>query len=699
MRKFSGFLSLILCLCLLASCARAPDPSDVNNGESAAPQVALPLTEDDSGGIYTPDAISLEAFASDYVKICADGQGNVWFMDSKRIRLLDKNLEESVFAETSAVLKDIAFLDGLIYALTLENEVLVYDMGGSQTASHKIDVEGAITVTPFKGGEYLYIGVYNNPPISGCLYNMKNGAHTLIDNPDIRYSTAFANGEVYITKHNGGNAVLRPLEDTKKLEDVNVSYFLDVFVYDDISDMYFSASIQQKELYGLEDFGVPPSYLLPLAADDMENYNSFISACAANNRLYVLGKKGSRPVLYVFGLEEAIGQSVSIDTTLLILDMSSTGFIETYKKDFILANPKINIEIMRPGQADENMPDDYEFDDIGYQKLFLEIMGGGINPDIVIYSSHTMRFPAADSGLMCNLSDFPQLEAMFDNPNLMDGVKEICKNKSGQLTGVPVASGIQAFVANTKLFDELGIAVPDIEWDINDYLSLAEDVWQKANGSGSINVLFPVSEPIGFPELYFTAGNNYQPNFNTPEYTEYCRRLFEVQSLYNISFKQFLFDFDYGANMPDNLMLWKMPMNIWFSSILPQDAVILPKPFFLDGYCTDFQFAGIAQNSGNKGIAAKFLEGLFSEEYQRRKASYDNIFYKDISLYESIPNKLPQLEDVYSLVYKNDNGSTCEPNFIGWESQELFPRYKSGELTLDDAVALLQQEAEKRAMG
>ena len=668
MRKIRKSLYVLIASAFLfalsAGCASSENPD--TNYPDATTEVTTP-----------PDAehevIDLDFDISPAAAICMDGFGNIWISDSinEMVWKINADREQVAFAEGIAVI-DLSVKDGRVYMLGNQT-VHIYDADGAELERHSLETEGGGFLEALDDADSLLITVGNNPPVYGILYDLDTETETVLLDAQVNIAYPLSDGRVLTATHMQGYYLAEPLKPQAGSIPYDPMKLSSFPKYDRYTGIFFAFA--GDTLYAFES--VTDEGLRLLAVDDPLVYDRFRIYTSANNQVAVLsGQK-----LYVFHVAELVEFAKTRKTLTIYGNLHPliVEYIAQYRKNY----PNIEIIHIEPQLiAGEWL----------YERFLLDLIGGSIKPDLLYFFNSNFHFPALELGLLRDLGEFPALREMMGSTELLDGLRDMCIDSDGALFGIPAFMRLPVTIANADLFEALGIPLPPWEWDLDDYFALGEMAFRGFDERGLPNVMFPVrSIEDGFPDAHIVSeSNGYRPVFNTADYIEYARKSLYLSDLYGGGSRQY-----------SSMDGWPKG-NVLMNSVVIDDEmlwdkegafVVLPSPaFHINPSGLNLGYLGIPKTSDNPDMAVSFIAGFLDEGFHRANASYANLIYKDFSNYDRILNELAEpLERIAAEAIIRREKSIMIPQLNYWQRTELFPLYQSGELTLEQCAALLQQ--------
>jgi len=671
-------LAITLISVTLSGCANTNSPSPL-------PSIIETVTPESAG----PEVIELEFTPpSAVLQFCMDEVGNIWVpeRDGMSIWKIGVDRTQSVFADGLEPVGALAYGDGCVYAMTYTSEIYCFDDNGAELERYALKTGEGFMLEKIAGIDTLLVTIGNNPPICAILLDIMTKTETVLDDMSATSAYPLSNGQIIISTPGTGLYALDPLKNmvqTTPIDDVRLLSAK----YDRYTEMiicFANGTLEAREtLEGRSRWLVD--------ADNPDIYGRLYTYTCANGRVAVL----FGTTIHVFNIADRIESARNPGKVLTVLNLNYNPYDEEslfykYLAQYRKAHPEVEITSIN-----------IQLEMSSYDKAFLDIMAGVLQFDVMLFDDVQSGAPFVETGMLCDLNEFPVLQMMMDSPRLIEGVRELCVDKNGVMFGIPVRYGLSVYAVNQELFEELRLPIPAWNWTLNDYFELGAVAWHGFDGNGVPNVLlYPISfVGNGFPNSsVFYQKNGFRMVLDTPEYIDYVRKTFEIWEKYgDYSWWHRVHGLPVGSVLMNRLSLGNKEDFLEIT----EDTILLSIPdFHCDTVPPYISYLGIYRNATDLELAAEFLAGFLSEDFNRENAGYENLIYRDIVAYQRLPNNLPgNLEALISYANKSYDRYMYIPRLNIWQYTELFPRYESGELTLEQALRLLQQEAEKYLEG
>jgi hypothetical protein len=444
------------------------------------------------------------------------------------------------------------------------------------------------------------------------------------------------------------------------------------------------------------------------------------SSVMNNGMLYYIDTTtdgNSKHIKYI-NIKKLKDEVMSAPVTLYIsLGSSPSDPLAVYIDEYRKINPRVKIIINK-------YQHDWENDLQAEQLMALDIMTGKTKTDIMIYGMRERQY-LWDLGLLRNLNGFDMLKDTINNPNLIDGVKNLCIVKDSDLfLGLPVDLSFSLYLMENRLYAKYKIPMLSLGDTYEDALRTGREYCLDYDENGVPDVyLFwdrhPAERTFNFTPSYgINAHNGFKPMFDSNPFIRYMEdNQHPVYYDFNLPYTFSESNFRAFSQIMDYPILLR---NFDF------DSLRLSLPSFVDGYdvytptpddrdkftlwvCKDEianlftgieisgNMVGISEQSESPVEAAEFLAGFFNEAFQIKNGTVP--LYKNVSNKIIFSNYPSNFEECVSYVYRNYVECYIIPRFFYWMNDIVYAEYINSGLSLTDVGTILQKEAIKRIKG
>ena len=702
MRRISKSLILLLvALCLLVGCGPRLQPGGTAspNGEnspgasavSTDAQVSAP-GDDYDHNLFTKITVD---DPNTIWAVAVDEQENIYTANYDKIMKIAPDGKQSVFADGLSKCYAVTYEDGVLYATAELNGVVInaYDAQGKLTQQHlpnlPADVE-VMSIICLKGKNIIGLRAAKpNRAQYVFLYDLA-GQNTKELTPDgVENASILGDGSILITSDMKERLVT--VADWAHISDQDAPgiYKASWHLHDIVEGTTYTAVTGNKGLtFALLDtankkkddlplFPKVQALMLPLLAHGGRLYGG----CGAQLWVADAGK-----------LRDSVADKKVL--TVAIGELSSynnSEFLDYFQRK----HPEIIVRDLVSEMGDYS------------DEILADFLSGESECDVVVINIDSDLCQWARSGILMDLSENVSVTDALNNPMLFDGLKELC-SIDGSVWGVPFWLGTEGFAINKKQFQALGLPIPGMDWTVDDMVNMSEACHEKGISLGNMWV-----STFQFDPYYgITEHGGYKPGFDTPEFLEYALKKMESAKRGNIYFQgpedaytDHKGTFFKPRQWNETDLLWDCPFSYRtpMAEYLDEDSVVIPAEPAFDKD-TPWTYPGgrifcVPKSSKSPELAALFLSEWMDETFRREHSDIDKAFYKDFSQYKKLSAYPPGYEACFAYILRHSE-NIYHPSGLGfYQNTELAQQYEKGELSLEECLKKLQEEAEKRILG
>ena len=737
-------IAMLLALMLLFSACAAPSAKTGEIAYDATPAtpewtsapVGTPLStpsvqplpmqyssdDDASDVVFELEDKTMQIFA-----LTASPDGSLYYSTTaNEIRMLDAEGKHTLVNDGHINYTQLCWGNDRLLALVRENgnTLLELDENGNELKAHDLgDLNDSIfaDMVAVDGGKRIVLtrGNIMGMGVMGYLYDLETEELTPLKNDNEATGMGLfplANGEMFLTRMDFTGNQYAPLQVT--IEKNRPIFAAADFMTESAEEIFYNADTGK---YYTTDGHSPESIALALldrqtGAQTTLSYLSgrSISAYAFSGAYLYYRNEDFNAIRRVDLAErEAYAKRSGVVELHIGLSDQTSLYINTplkvFAESYMLKHPEVKVSFRQ-------FTHDWENGVNTDVQIAMALLSGQAELDVVAYDFNYRHY-LTQTGLLKDLRQFPALQAFLENPNLLDGVRNVCENADGFFAGIPfeVEYFNDFYALDPELFARHNIPLPALGDSYEDVYAVGRQYLQAAKSTGRNDVYFFMEDrtnaataevfPVN-PTFMLNAANQFTPSYDSQAYLDHLTDALNPQHhAFNLRNDR--------ATLDEKLLFprsGRLYLRDYFDrdmrEVIPGDALehyyfwAAKKqiPGIFEGTVVEGQMLGVAETSQHAELAASFLAEFFDETYQRENAKC-SLLYKDIASYRHLSAFPESFEACTSYMYQNYVEFYAIPGLWGYMNADLYPLYASGEITLEEVGQLLQKEALKRLKG
>ncbi|GHV06027.1 hypothetical protein FACS1894217_03920 [Clostridia bacterium] len=613
---------------------------------------------------FINEAVDISTFA-----ISNDGD----VFTASHLRPLTRYTYAGVSQQEYPEYKDLAAVcvyNGNLYAYKHdEQQIVTLGADGDTQSVAEFHAENILNMVGHDG--YLYV-LAEDDGLKFCKINLKNAKITNSDDDGVLAIYAASDGKLYYYVKRGDNYELI-LSNGKKVRDMNEVGNIFAFVYESDSFVY------AKDDATLNCINTKDGSILNLG-------NIYIDS--GKNMKFYAGN-----VVYL----GASWRADHYDLKSFYLPDLTSNPTQTLRGKITVSAPWSNALNFNNIKQKSGIEVKSVVANSDQQAQLTKIMAGDPTVDIyLLSSSDVVSIPLRDKGIYIPLSDSGIISDYLNK--CFDYVADAAKAPSGDVWALPYSSSADALWYRPENTEKLGLT-PNNVLLLDDYISTIKKL--KTQGYQAVSE-YPMLDAFAYMTQYEAAYNDYMNNvvkFETPEY----KHLFEIlwggwnrygNELHPI-FGGFLAGENDGQRLSDKKIVYapnrlnaSFDWNEWRALPFPRVSSKV------EHNVAGVMCAMINPYSEQKDLALAFLEAMAADPFGAVSGAGNAglpLIFKDKIMYEKQYDiSSPTFDDIYNIM---SNGVIISVPFP-YGAQEYIDDYQNGRLTLDEAVAVQQREAE-----
>lgn len=612
--------------------------------------------------------------------------------------------------------------DGVLYAYdAVKHQIVRFNIenGENKVIAENFEVDEVLKLV--KAGEYLYALAV--PDAHG---NIEPGLNGYIDFGEILYQINIKTGAIKDTKEDKIIAIYCASDGT-----------LYYYAYrDDVYALFYynTKNGESTKLYDLSDAGYISAFVYEgdyFVCSDLENANikvirlndgmeeqlaDKLLVISGNDMTYLYGniiyfgyyadgKPNSFNSKYLGDINMHGQSDIAVTSDNADNSDSSTG-IAIKDKGKIVVSTSLRAYI-NPAAVKQISGISTRIVDqsVHEEALLAEIMAG--NPDVDIYITSSGGHVATgvkDKNIYIPLGNSEVIRSYMDK--CFDYVADAMRSPSDDIWMLPLTLDGTAIWYVPENTEEFSINLEEFRY-LDDFLSLSERM--PKTGSYAAYVDYAGSFAILLHNQYDIAYNDFKGktvNYNTPLYKDIFDKMWTGWVNYSQNPRHPLFrdsrDDYKGELISESTPFDKSKLIYKWSSIgdhLNMSGIslegwrVLPMPRItseVKGNAVGMRCAFINPYSKNKELALEYLEAITKVPFDFNSANSAALLFKDKTMYADCYDiSQPAFEDIYHIMQE---GMLVETGF--YLNGDIVDDYQNGRLSLDEAVAAIQREAE-----